>query len=133
MTEEDPPIWTLEDHLREGQRALLAVNLDEMSNEPQAVCHHFSEQVPIDPVLESKEQKYRHLLPIFATASIEFANDRLEGWERVQPSPDWLKERIPALFEIAAKHALIYEGWTWEPRMRQPIGACTFQVINNRT
>ena len=131
LEDSEPPTWSLEDHLREGRQALLAI--EKLGIAPQPICHHFSEVTPIDEITHSREETYGHLEPIFALNSITFASDRLEGWETARPDESWLSQRIPKIYQVASEHALIYEGWTWEPRQRQPIGACTFEVINNRT
>jgi hypothetical protein len=132
MQESDPPSWSLEDHLREGSKAIAAINIVD-AERTQPICHHFSEVQPIDAMTASREEEYGHLTPIFADASVQFASDRLEAWETIRPNEDWLVQRITRLYQIASEHALIYEGWTWEPPGRQPIGACTFTVINNRS
>ena len=81
----------------------------------------------------SVRDTYSPLEPVFAALGVEFLSDRLEAWERCEPSPQWLETRIPALLKAASTNGLIYEGWTWEPRDRQPLGASTVCVINNRT
>ena len=133
MQEDKPPIWSLEIHLNEGLKAIAAIQNTDGDREPKPICHHFSERDPIDVWSGSREKTYGYMLSIFADASVSFAADRLECWETAHPDKAWLSERIPSIYRIADDHALIYEGWTWEPRHRQPIGACTFQVINNRS
>lgn len=132
MQESDPPIWSLEDHLREGSKAIAAIRVVD-AEQIQQVCHHFSEVKPIDVITASREEAYKHLVPVFADASVQFGSDRLEAWETTRPDDAWLSRRIPRLFQIAGAHSLIYEGWTWEPQETQPIGACTLAVRNNRS
>lgn len=133
MTDDEPPVWSLEDHLRQGRDALAEIGQQPQTNAPQPLCHHFSEMEPVDPILVSVEGTYSSLKPAFEALGLSFLSDRLEAWQNCQPTTQWLESLIPALVRTASANGLIYEGWTWEPVGRQPLGACTFQVINNRT
>jgi len=79
------------------------------------------------------EATYRKVVPLFASAGVEFLPDRLEAWERVKPQMEWLATRIPRVMEAAKAAGLVYRGWTWEPRDRQPIAASDIEIINNRS
>ncbi len=133
MDDSEPPIWTLEEHLVAGEVALHLIDADCLYNAPEPVCHHFGEAVPVDPMAVSREAHYDHLRERFTGLGLEFLADRLEAWEKTRPDQQWLITRIPAMFETANQSGLHYQGWTWEPRDRQPIGASDMQVINNRT
>lgn len=132
QSDDRAPLWTFDDHLREGSRALLAIGQLAGASAPQPVCHHFSEIDPIDVVTPSMTETYSRLEPLFAAAQVSFVSDRLEAWETIIPNSSWLSRRIPEMHRIAAANSLIYEGWTWEPRGGQPISASTFSVVNNR-
>lgn len=130
-SDEDEVTWVLSELLEESRRAIAELALDEVRGaQPQPVCHHFSEQQPVDTMLVVTGEVYGGLTPVFEAAGVAFESDRLEAWETVQPDSVWLDARIAALHRLAAENGLIYVGWTWEPRGRQPVGACKFQVIN---
>lgn len=133
MHDDDPLVWTLEEHLSAGADALSQIGGDYMHINPEPICHHFSAVNPVDPMTVSVEATYRHLCHRFSSLGVEFLPDRLEAWEITKPDQQWLITRIPAVFESASLSGLHYQGWTWEPRNRQPIGATDIQVINNRT
>lgn len=133
MDDNEPPIWTLEEHLSAGKVALSQIDADYMHTTPQPICHHFSAMNPVNPMTVSVEATYRHLCLPFLSLGVEFLPDRLEALETTKPDRRWLMTRIPAIFEAASLSGLYYQGWTWEPRDRQPIGATDIQVINNRT
>ena len=133
MNEAEPPRWTMARHLSAGTTAIMQIEADRTHVGPAPVCHHFYEFAPVDPMEVSVEVTYRHLAPLFASAGVEFLPDRLEAWETVEPQMDWLRTRIPAIFEAAKTGGLVYQGWTWEPLDRQSIGASDIQMINNRT
>ncbi|MFV3130046.1 hypothetical protein [Niveispirillum sp. KHB5.9] len=133
MMDDEPLDWTLEEHIAAGQKALETIATDTSHTHPEPVCHHFSQLCPVDPMEMSVEETYQHLIPLYAALGVDFLADRLEAWERLRPDNEWLLVRIRALFHAAAASGLSYDGWTWEPRNRQPVGACRFQVINNRT
>jgi len=133
MLEDEPPTWSLEDHLREGREAVAVIGGQPEGDARQPLCHHFSEENPVDPVKVSVEDTYASAMPVFDALGLSFLADRLEAWEERQPTLHWIEVLIPDLMRAASAHGLIYEGWTWEPRGRQPLGACTFQVINNRS
>jgi hypothetical protein len=133
MLDDEPPIWSLEDHLREGREAVAAIAAEREGDAPQPLCHHFSEENPVDPEKVSVEDIYAPAQPAFDALGLAFLADRLEAWEERQPCLQWIELLIPELMRTASAHGLIYEGWTWEPHGRQPLGACTFQVINNRS
>lgn len=133
VQEDNTSDWSLEDHLREGSMAIAKIKCADVEQQPHPICHHFSEVKPIDVMGTSREETYEYLAPIFASAAVQFVSDRLEAWETASPHEDWLVQRIPQIFQIAGQHALVYEGWTWEPAKMQPIGACTFTVVNNRS
>jgi hypothetical protein len=133
MWDDEPLTWSLEDHLREGRLAVAAIERQPQANDAQPLCHHFSEVRPVDPDKVSVEGTYALLTPAFEALGLSFLSDRLEAWENSQPTLLWLELRIPALVQAASAHGLVYEGWTWEPRGKQPLGASTFPVINNRS
>ena len=133
MTNDEPPDWSLEDHLRESRKAVAAIGQQPQTDAPQSLCHHFSEVEPVDEMKVSVEDAYSPLTSAFEALGLSFLSDRLEAWQNCQPSMQWLETLIPALVRTASANGLIYEGWTWEPVGRQPLGPCTFQVINNRT
>ena len=132
MDEIEPPLWTLQEHLTAGGIALARIEADRAKVDPAPVCHHFCEADPVDPMAASVEATYRYLSPRFAALEVEFLADRLEAWETVRPDRQWLEIRIPAILKAARASGLLYQGWSWEPRGRQPIGACDFPIINNR-
>ena len=132
-TEKEPATWSLEEHMRQGREAVAAIALEGAHEVTQPLCHHFSEAVPVDPMTVSVADTYSPLEPVFEAQGLEFLSDRLEAWEDCKPTLDWLEARIRMLMHISSANGLIYEGWTWEQRNRQPLGACTFRVINNRT
>jgi hypothetical protein len=133
MDDAEPPLWTMAQHLAAGSTAIAQIEADHMHAAPEPVCHHFYEVDPVDPMEVSVEATYRHLVPRFATVGLDFLSDRLEAWETVKPRHEWLHRRVPAILEAAKAAGLAYQGWTWEPRDRQPIGASSVQIINNRT
>jgi hypothetical protein len=133
MDDAELPAWTLVEHLAAGMAAIAQIETDRVHLGPEPVCHHFYEVDPVDPMTVSREATYVHLEPRFAALGVEFLSDRLEAWEATKPSSEWLERRVPAIFEAATASGLVYQGWTWEPRDRQPIGASDIQVINNRT
>ena len=133
MWDDEPPTWSLEDHLREGRQAVAAIERQPEANAPQPVCHHFSELKRVDPDKVSVERTYAPVKPVFEAMGLSFLSDRLEAWEKSQPTLHWLELRIPALVAAASAYGLVYEGWTWEPRGRQPLGASTISVVNNRS
>ncbi len=111
----------------------MQIEADRVHAAPEPVCHHFIEVDPIDPMKTSVEAIYSYFVPLFASAGVDFLPDRLEAWETVKPQMEWLQRRIPRILEAAKEAGLVYQGWTWEPRDRQPIGAFDIQVVNNRT
>jgi hypothetical protein len=133
MDDDNSPPWTMAQHLAAGLTAIAQIEADCMRQAPERVCHHFYEVNPVDMIRVSVEATYRHLVPLFASVGVDFLPDRLEAWETVKPQRDWLQKRVPAILGAGETAGLIYQGWTWEPRDRQPIGACDFLVINNRT
>jgi len=133
MDDAEPPRWTMAQHLAAGSTAIMQIEADRMHVGPEPVCHHFYEGAPVDPMEVSVEATYRHLVPLFASAGVDFLPDRLEAWETVKPQTEWLQRRIPAIFEAAKTGGLVYQGWTWKPLNRQPIGASDIQIINNRS
>lgn len=133
MQDDEQLTWSLEDHLHEGRKAVAAIERQPQTNTPQPLCHHFSEVEPVDPMKVSVEDTCSPLEPAFEVLGLSFLSDRLEAWQICQPSSQWLELLIPALVRTASARGLIYEGWTWEPRGRQPLGACTFPVVNNRS
>ena len=137
MDYDDPPTWTVEEHLQHGRLAIEEIAADLVHSGPESVCHHFSITDEVDPdrlLFEDgyAESVYGKLQALLNARGLEFLLDQLEAWEICIPSLDWLNQRVPMLFEIAAYNRLTYDGWTWEPRDRQPLGACTFTVINKR-
>lgn len=133
MDDVESPPWTLAQHLAAGSTAIMQIEADLLHEAPEPVCHHFYEVDPVDPMAVSQEATYRHLVPLFASLGLGFLPDRLEAWETVRPQIAWLHSRVPAILKAAKTSGLVYQGWTWEPRDRQPIGASDIQVINNRT
>jgi len=133
MDEAEPPRWTIAQHFAAGSIAIMQIATDRAHCARQPVCHHFYEVDPIDPRTVSMEATYRHAVPLFALAGVDFLPDRLEAWETIKPEEEWLQARIPAIVEAAERVGLVYRGWTWEPRDRQPIAAADFHIINNRT
>lgn len=133
MWDDEPPDWSLEDHLQKGREAVAAVESQPEAEDPQPLCHHFSEANAVDPEKVRVEDIYSPLEPAFDALGLSFLSDRLEAWETRQPTRQWLETTIPNLVRIASAHGLIYEGWTWEPLGRQPLGASTVSVINNRS
>jgi hypothetical protein len=131
MEDAESPTWTLADHLEAGRAAVEAILGDgELGSLPQPVCHHFGEVDPVDEMKESREAAYAGLEAAFAPLGLEFHTSILEAWETVVPTVEWLNRRVPPLLVLADQCGLTYEGWTWEPRRRQPIGASTVQVFN---
>lgn len=133
MNDAEPPPLTMAQHLVAGLTAILQIEADRTYLAPEPVCHHFDEVSPVDPMEISVEATYGQFVPQFAAAGVDFFPDRLEAWETVSPKPEWLQMRIPAILEAAKAAGLVYRGWTWEPRHRQPISASDINVINNRT
>ncbi len=133
MWDDEPPTWSLEDHLREGREAVAAIERQPQAHAPQPLCHHFSGVEPVDSMTVSIEDTYAPLRPAFEVLGLSFLSDRLEAWQNCQPNLEWLELLIPALVRTASAHGLIYEGWSWEPRGREPLGASTFPVMNNRS
>jgi hypothetical protein len=133
MDDTESPPWTLVEHLAAGTTAITQIRAGQVHIAPEPVCHHFYEVDPIDPMIVSREATYVYLAPRFAALGLKFLPDRLEAWETAKPSNDWLERRVTAMLDAAKVSGLIYEGWTWEPRDRQPIRASDIQVINNRT
>lgn len=133
MDDSEPSIWTLAEHLSAGKLALSQIDSDYLQTTPAPICHHFSAMNPVEPITVSMAAIYRHLCPLFESLGVEFLPDRLDAWETTKPDRHWLMTRVPAIFEAASLSGLYYQGWTWEPRDRQPIGATDIQVINNRT
>ncbi|WP_420381281.1 hypothetical protein [Novosphingobium sp.] len=133
MDTNEPPSWNLDEHLSAGEVALSRIDADYLHTTPEPICHHFSAVNPVDPMTVSVEATYRHLCLPFLSFGVEFLVDRLEAWETTNPDRQWLMTRIPAIFAAASSFGLYYQGWTWEPRNRQPIGATTIRVINKRT
>jgi len=133
MEDTESSIWTLVEHSTAGMAAIAQIEADPIHVGPEPVCHHFYELVPVDPMKVSLEETYVHLAPRFAALGVEFLPDRLEAWETTKPTIEWLEGRILAIFEAAKASGLVYQGWTWEPRGRQPIAASEIQVINNRS
>jgi hypothetical protein len=132
MSVPKPPTWSLKDHLREGRKAVAAIAQEPLARDLQPLCHHFSEEEYSDPMKVSIEDTYAPLKPVFGALGLTFLCDGLEAWQRCRPSTQWLETLIPQLVRTASANGLIYEGWTWEPVGRQPIGACTIEVINHR-
>jgi hypothetical protein len=133
MDDAEPRPWTLAQHLAGSSTAIAKIEADQLHWGPEPVCHHFAEGDPLDPMEVSVEATYRHLIPLFASAGVDFLPDRLEAWEIVDPEREWLLKRIPAIVDAATVAGFEYLGWTWEPRDRQPIGSSDIRVINNRT
>ncbi len=133
MDNAEPPRWTMAQHLAAGSTAIMQIEADEVHKAPEPVCHHFYAFEPVDPMEISVEAAYRHVVPLFASVGVSFLPDRLEAWETIKPQAEWLKIRIPAMLEAGKTAGLVYQGWTWEPRDREPIGASDIQIINNRT
>ncbi|MCJ8156801.1 hypothetical protein [Sphingomonas sp. LaA6.9] len=131
MDADELPDWTLEEHLAAGETALASIDDDHAHVAPQPVCHHFYELNPVDPMVVSVEATYSHLVPRFSALGLELLADRLEAWETTKPDKPWLRARIPEILHTAATSGLGYQGWTWEPRNRQPIGATNIHIINN--
>jgi len=133
MEDYEPPIWSLEQHLSAGKIALSQIDADYLHTNCEPICHHFSAVSPVDPMTVSVEATYRDLCLPFLSLGLEFLPDRLEAWENTKPDRKWLMTRIPAIFEAASLFGLHYQGWTWEPREREPVGATNIQLMNNRT
>jgi hypothetical protein len=133
MDNADPPPWTMAQHFAAGSTAIAQIRRHRMHVDPEPVCHHFDEVDPVDPIEVDVAATYRHLEPKFAAVGLEFLPDRHEAWEIIEPNQEWLEKRVPAILVAANEGGLIYRGWTWEPRGRQPINASQLQVINNRT
>ena len=133
MNNAELPRWTMVQHLAAGSTAIMQIEADRVHAAPEPVCHHFYTVEPVDPMEVSVEATYRHVVPLFASVGVDFLPDRLEAWETIKPQAEWLQTRIPAMLEAAKTAGLVYQGWTWEPRDRQPIGASDIQIINNRT
>ena len=131
MSNDEPPAWSIEDHLREGRDAVAAIEREPQANVPQPLCHHFSEVEQVDPMTVSVEEAYSPIRPVFEALGLSFLSDRLEAWQDCQPNLQWLELLIPALVRTASAHGLVYEGWTWEPRGTQPLGASTLRVVSN--
>lgn len=129
----DPLRLTMAHYFAAGSAAIMQIEADCSHATAQPVCHHFDERDPIDPVNVSMEEAYRHVVPLYASIGVDFLPDRLEAWETVKPSSEWLHQRVPAILETAGSVGLLYRGWTWEPRDGQPIGASDIQVLNNLT
>jgi hypothetical protein len=139
MSDDKREPWTLQDHLRVGAEAIEAISRDNRPR-PAKVCHHFSPGDHVDDHRLTFEEGYAEdlyaaLVPIFNELGLDFILRPLESWETCEPSIEWLEKRIPTIFDLAETHGSIlsYDGWTWEPRGGQPIGACSFDVINNRS
>ena len=134
MDQEELPDWTLADHLDAGRAALKAIACDsDLGTLPQPVCHHFGELVPVEEMKESREAVYAGLESAFQPLGLDFSTFSLDAWETVVPNLEWLERRLPALLSLAAECGLTYEGWTWEPRARQPVSASTVEVLNFRS
>lgn len=133
MDDTSSPAWTIAEHLSASSTAIAEIEADPTHVVPAPVCHHFIEIAPVDPMKVSVEGTYRHLVPLFAKAGVEFLPDRLEAWETARPGREWLHRRLPALLDGAKLAGFEYLGWTWEPHGRQPIGSSEVRVINNRT
>jgi hypothetical protein len=134
MTDLSMPTWTLSEHLDAGETALHEIRADaERAAAAQPICHHFDEVEPTDILLVDREDIYTEVFRQLSDLGVDFAADRLEGWETSQPTADWLHQRIPDLFHFANSAGLIYCGWTWEPRDRQPVSASTVTVVNHRS
>ena len=133
MDDNEPPIWTLQEHLSAGKLALSQIDADYLHTTPEPICHHFSAVNPVDPMTVSVEASYRHLCLPLLSLGVEFMPDRLVAWDTTKPDRQWLMTRRPSIFEAANLSGLYYQGWTWEPRNREPIGATDILVINNRT
>lgn len=133
MDDPEPPRWNMSQHLAAGMTAIAQIEADRTHMAPQPVCHHFSQMNPVDPAEVSVDAIYGRFVPLLAMLGVEFLPDRLEAWETVAPNAEWLQTRVPAILEASNAAGLMYEGWTWEPRDRQPISASAICVINNRT
>lgn len=134
MTDDDIPAWTLSEHLKAGEAALAEIQADrERAAGAQPICHHFDECEPTDILRADRHEIYATASDQFSTLGVDFAANRLEAWEISSPNFQWLNQRVPALFQAADEAGLIYCGWTWEPKDRQPISASTVTVINNRS
>ena len=132
MTDDDIPTWTLSEHLKAGEAALAKIQADvERAASAQPICHHFDECEPTDILHVDRDEIYATVSDHFSTLGVDFAADRLEAWETSSPNFQWLNQRVPSLFQAADEAGLIYCGWTWEPKDRQPINASTVNVINN--
>src|ERR1700712_2386432 len=107
------PIWTLNDHLAAGSVAVSKICFDEAHARPERICHHFSEENPVDPMTASVEAAYLHLCPQFSALGLQFLPDRLEAWETAKPNLAWLQSRIPAVLDSVNGSGLYYQGWTW--------------------
>jgi len=132
MDDTELPVWTLAQHLAVGMLAIAKIDADSLALDPQRICHHFDEAMPVDPMMVSIEATYMHLTHQFAALGLDFLADRLEAWEIANPTGEWLETRISTILETTAGAGLEYRGWTWEPLNRQPIGATNIHVINNR-
>ncbi len=134
LDDDDVVPWTLDEHMSQGQIALEAIaHTDGFQGTPR-VCHHFWAESANDEEFDTKisGERFRHLIPEFGRMGLTFESDRLEAWEAVLPTSDWLQDRIPALYSLVKPSGLAgYQGWTCEPSGVQPIGACEFTVINN--
>ena len=134
MIDDDIPTWTLPEHLAAGEEALNRITGDtDRAQFAQPVCHHFAEVEPTDILSVDREDIYAAVSRQLSQLGVDFAADRLEGWEVSAPNQNWLRKRIPDLFQAANDAGLIYCGWTWEPKGRQPVGASLLTVINNRS
>lgn len=133
MDDERFSIPEINKHISEGHLAIALIAKRPEYLIPQDICHHFSEVIPEDPMAVSVSEKYGHLVPHFAELGLDFLTDRLEAWEVAIPKSDWLEARIRSIFIETRSYGLNYEGWTWEPREGQPLGATNIEVINNRT
>ena len=128
--------WTLDDHLRFGVEAIQEIKEDDRAQVAQPVCHHFFAETDNEEeyLRQISGERFEHLDPIFEAIGLGFASDRLEAWETVIPTLDWLQLRIPQMLQIASESGLSeYQGWTFEPRLGPAIGASTVNVINNRS
>jgi|GWRWMinimDraft_5_1066013.scaffolds.fasta_scaffold20191_2 hypothetical protein len=136
-TDDDDPIsWTLDEHLSHGKRALEVVASLDAFQGLVPVCHHFwGERTNDEEFLATvKGERFNNLAADLDHLGLHFEPDRLEAWEDVKLSSNWLQERVPALFLLFQRSGLSgYHGWTCEPPGVQPIGACEFAVINNTT
>jgi hypothetical protein len=133
IDEYERDIWTFERHLAAGLGALDEITKDTTHPDAEPVCHHFYEFDPVDQMKVAREDVYEYLCAPFHEAGLEMLTDRLEAWETVKPDRAWLDERLASIAKLIEGTGLHYEGWSWEPRDRQPVSATNFLIINNRT